>query len=330
MAPTGQFSMQVMQAQSQHEPRIAAFLRDTFGSDAPAKFFDAGFMRWKFFEQHPEWSGGRSYVIEQQDGIVAHACVWPGLHAAHLIDWAASPSAAGAGIAVYRHLMQLAGLVIAIGGSTAARRVLPKIGFKPYGAVEIFARPVRPWRQFQTRPRTNLLRETARLVHHGFWNCVPHHTAPAEWTAHPAARATLQFPGARSPAVVNYILECPIAKLRYFVISCHGTPRGYFLLNLCGGQCRIVDIFAASDWEAAYRLAIHTAAALPDTCEISAFSSLPRTSILLQAEGFQKRDERPVMVYDPEVRLQSAPPLNLQMVDSDAFFLYSPSYPYLT
>jgi hypothetical protein len=287
-------------------------------------------MRWKFFAQHPEWSGGRSYAIEQQDGIVAHACVWPGLYAVHLIDWAASPKAAGAGIAIYRHLMQLARVVIAIGGSAAARKVLPKIGFKPYGTVEIFARPVRPWRQFQTRPRPSLLREAARLAHHALWNCVPRHAAPAEWTTQPTARATLEFPGARSAAVVNYILECPIADLKYFVISHHGTPSGYFLLNLCSGQCRIVDIFTTSDWQAAYRLAIHTAAALPETCEISAFSSLPRTGVLLRGEAFQKRAERPVMAYDPDARLQNASPLNLQMVDSDAFFLYSPSYPYLT
>jgi len=330
MAPTGQLFMHVTQAQPRHEPEIVELLRGIFGSSAPAEFFDARFMCWKFFAQHPEWSGARSYVIEQQNGIAAHACVWPGLRSAHLIDWAARPSAAGAGIAIYRHLMKLTGAVIAIGGSAAARKVLPKIGFRPYGTVEVFARPVRPWRQFQTRPRPNLLHEIARLAHHVLWNCAPRHAASPEWTAQPAARATLEFQGARSAAVVNYILECPIADLKYFVISRHGAPSGYFMLNLCQGQCRIVDIFVSSNWQAAYRLAIRTAAALPGTCEISAFSSLPEIGALFRDEAFQKRDERPVLVYDPEDRLQAAPTLNLQMVDSDAFCLYNPSYPYLT
>jgi hypothetical protein len=105
-------------------------------------------------------------------------------------------------------------------------------------------------------------------------------------------------------------------------------------LNPVGGQCRIVDIWVDSedrhDWQSAYRSAARAAADLPGTCEVTAASALPWVAEILRRDGFRQRGEKPVALYDPGGRLAGAPPVHLQMVDSDAFFLHSPSYPFVT
>jgi len=334
---------------------IARFLEAKFGSDVPAGFLDGAFLHWKFFAARPDWNGSRSYIAWQGGEVAAHVCAWPlafsgpagNIRALHLIDWAARSDIAGAGTMIYRHLMDLSGSVLAIGGSASARRVLPKIGFKPFGTVEIYARVVRPWRQLRTRPRGSTWREAARLARNTAWSFPPPPAAGPGWSALRVDRAPVELDsvlrraaivdfscGVRTAALLDYLIDCPIASCELFTVSHGGTLRGYFLLNHVGGQSRIIDIFVDSafvaDWLAAYRLAVGAAAARPATCEITAFSSSSWVAEMLRHEGFRLRGEKPVALFDPKGQFNGVLPLNLQMVDSDAFFLYSPSFPYLT
>jgi hypothetical protein len=135
-------------------PQITRLFRGSFGEDVPAEFLDPAFLNWKFFREHPAWRGPRSYVIQQEGAVVAHGCVWPSafhrpsgkVTSCHVLDWAASPQAAGAGVSIYRELIRTGDTAIAIGGSEQARRLLPKLGFQPYGEMRYFARVVRPLR----------------------------------------------------------------------------------------------------------------------------------------------------------------------------------------
>jgi len=162
------------------------------------------------------------------------------------------------------------------------------------------------------------------------------------WSAEPAGRAD-EFPtvvprtfcvGRHSVDQVNYILDCPAADCRYYRLVKNGARRGYFLLNPVGGQCRIIAVQVDSedprDWRSAYRASVRAAAELAATCEVTVASALPWLSETLEQDGFRNRGEKPIMLYDPAGRLAGAPPLHLQMVDSDAFFLYSKSYPFVT
>ncbi len=47
-----------------------------------------------------------------------------------IIDWAASKTAPGAGVAIYQHVLKLTDGLIGVGGSDDAQRVLPRMGFK--------------------------------------------------------------------------------------------------------------------------------------------------------------------------------------------------------
>jgi hypothetical protein len=303
---------------------IGRLIATVFGADLPPRFVDRKFLEWKFFTPRPDWEGPRSFVVRDAGHIVAHACIWPTAFGSHIIDWLSDGSTPGAGVLVYRHLMQLSGTAIVMGGSAQARKLLPKLGFKAYGTLEIYARVIRPWKQFVTRPRGALWREAARLGRNTFWSLARLPKPDRGWSAEPAV----------ATGRIAYMLACPAGDCRFYRISHNGTPCGYFSLNQVNGQCRIIDIDVDSDdradLRAAYRLAASAAANLPETCEITAVSSLPWVAEILRQDGFRLSGDKPVVLYDPQSRLAGAPPPNLQMVDSDAFFLYITIYPFVT
>jgi hypothetical protein len=334
---------------------IAEFFISAFGPGLPPVLLSPQFLQWKFFEERPDWAGSRSYVAQQGDRIAAHACVWPtgfrtpsgNIGCSHLLDWAADPAVAGAGVTLYRHLMQLTDIVLAIGGSRQARRLLPKIGFRPYGTLEYYARVVRPFRQYRQRPRPSPLREIARLGRNTLWSLSPYGAMDPRWSATRREQAgdwldqvvsrfasSTFCPGRRSAASVNYLLACPAAVNSLYSLACDGLERGYFVLNEVQGQTRVVDLFLNSEepaeWEAACRVAFRTAASLATTCEVVAATSLPWLAGIFRGCGFRKSDDRPIMLCDPRQLLTGAPRLQIQMADSDAFYLYDPSFPFLT
>jgi hypothetical protein len=334
---------------------IAAFLTPLFAPGLPAELLSRSLLEWKLFAPRPDWRQPRSYVVRRHGEIVAHAAVWPSefhlpagtLRCGHLVDWAASASSAGSGVTLYQHLMRLPQVVFAIGGSAQARRLLPRIGFTPYGKVQSFARVVRPWKQFTSRPGSAGWRAVARLGRNTAWSIRALPAAGKGWYASPfpsaeplanvlADPAGLQrfLPGRRTPAVVDYLLACPVAKYSLCAISGPNGAAGYFLLNRIGGQCRIIDMQLNTDepehWRMAYRLASCTAVEQPAVCEIVAATALEWLSAILEEDGYVLRQDTPVHLFDPAKHLAGTPPLHFQMVDWDAFYRYDPSFPYLT
>src|SRR5579872_161518 len=153
--------MEVTPAGPEDQEAIAKLLRSIFGSEMSPTLLSPELLKWKFFSPRPGLTGSRSFVIRDADEIVAHGCEWPvsflapagEVFGCHIIDWAARPEAKGTGVHMYQHLMAKNQTVLAIGGSTHARKLLPRLGFKPCGRLDGFARVVRPWRQYRSRPR---------------------------------------------------------------------------------------------------------------------------------------------------------------------------------
>jgi hypothetical protein len=236
--------------------------------------------------------------------------------------------------------------VLAIGGSAQARKLLPKLGFQPRGTLDTFACVVRPWRQYRSRPTRTGWREIARLARNTAWCFRPIEVSERVWRAAPISDVghlpdkAFRVPastfclGVRSALWLQYLLDCPVMNCSLFALSKENVPRGYFLLNEIAGQCRIADLAVDSeaplDWEAAYRVAVATAAKRKTTCEISAVSSLPWLSDVFRSLGFHLRAQAPVMLYDPAQRLVNAPPLHLRMTDNDHCFLFDEMYPFMT
>jgi len=348
--------LEISVATESQQDEIRAFVAPAFtGPGTPDVLNSPQMQRWKAVQPHPGWDGRRNYTLRQNHRIAAHACLWPtgfrtssgDVTCSHILDWAADPTVAGSGVAVYRHLMQLTDIVLAIGGSAQARRLLPRIGFKPYATLDYYARVIRPIRQYLSRPKASAIREMARLGRNIIWSFPAAHSQGSYWSAihRPAAGTWLddvvsQFKpqsfcaGSRSSTFVNYLLSCPAAACSLYSLSSRGFDRGYFILNEVRGQTRIIDLFLKSedprDWKSAFRVAVATAASIASTCEISMATSLPWFTELLRTCGFRKCNDRPVMLYDPRGLLVNAPPLNIQMVDSDAYYLHDLSYPFLT
>jgi hypothetical protein len=331
---------------------ISELLTGVFKSEPQTVSFRRDVLRWKYFSPHPQWEGPRSYAVKHGDSLVAHGGVWPlclrnqgkSVSAIHLIDWAATKGAPGAGILLVRKFAQMADILLTIGGSSDTRAILPKLGYKHANNLRYFARVVRPWRQFRTSPNRNW-KAPLRLARNTLWS-FGSQRVPQSWDAvqiskfddsHQSVLANSSgnvLRPWRTPSSLNYMLSCPAAKFSAFLILEHQKPRGYFMLARLSRQTRIIEIRLDTDnkqsWLAACRLATHVAAQDPLTCEIVAASSQEALASIFTEIGFRFRRSDPIYCYDPHELLADFSGLGLSMLDGDACFLSDPDHPYLT
>ncbi len=329
-------------------PGIVQLLQSAFNAPADAPYLDRTLLSWKYFEAGPEWDGSRSYVLAQEDRLVAHACAWPvrivsrtGLHMAIcLLDWASARELPGMGMMLARKLAQLAPIALSIGGSDMTRQIMPRIGFRQKGELLSYARVLRPWLQFRTRPSEPPPKSLLRLARNAVWSMRP--TAWREsWSARPLASADNAVSGVGQPGsihhadLLDFVLRCPGARVTAFDLLRLDTPRGYLVLSRVGGQSRIADLRICSDtlgeWKSAYAAAVETAKQDRDAAELIAVGSDSVTIKALEDNGFFPRDRRPVFVSDPQHRIPEEDyPLHLDMLDDDLSYLNIREQPYLT
>jgi hypothetical protein len=135
-----------------------------------------------------------------------------------------------------------------------------------------------------------------------------------------------------SAATLNYVLGCPGANCRAFTLSFLGKRVGYLILCRPAGQVRVVDLRIRSqeprDWAAAYSVALDLAWQDRLGNEIMSFGSTELAREALAANGFTKVASRVVRVCDKGKILKDLPPLQLQSITTDAFFLSVASHEY--
>ncbi len=302
-------------------------------------------MRWKYFDPHPFWEGSRSYVLESGTQMAAHGCVVPirfltesgPVTSCCIIDWAANPAFPGAGALLYQRLYRLTGTMLGIGGSDAARKVLPRMGFQVRAELDTFVRVARPFSLFRAKTKSDWKstahfgRNVARLFR-------PIAPVPAGWSARRVEQfdATLNpvlpRPGAvrgavceRSAAFLNYILACPVAAMSGFTLSNAGELAGYCVLSRSEHQSRIADLWIASerpeDWRVAYGLAARLALKDRDVSEVAASASEPRGRKAIQGAGLYARESMPIFLHDPKARLAGSPEVRIGALENDFFYL---------
>lgn len=301
---------------------VMRFLRTVFGVRESHRMFQQDVLRWKCFAPHPFWKGSRGYALRYKGDIAAFGSVVPcrfltatgTVASCNVIDWAASKAVPSAGILLYKHIQGIAGTMINIGGTDAARQVLPLIGFQARAEIHHCTRVVRPWRHFrQTHPKDwksplRLARDYQELGHavrHGAgaltarrvdrFDSIPAHD--------------LRGPGMteRTPELLNYFLTCPAARIDGYLLERDHTPVGYVLLSRTARECRIADLWIHSadgaPWTDAYATATAVARTDPNTTCITAAASLPVQTGALERAGFRRTHTEPVLVLDPEGRL---------------------------
>ena len=144
---------------------MATSFRPTMPADAGAivgLFEEAGMhpniepqhLDWNYWQPRPDWPEPRSFVLTDGTELIAHLALVPGSYAGrtrrvkvgHLIDWAASPRAPVAGIALLNLIGQHGHAVLAVGGSAQTLEILPHIGFQAVGTCTGYVRALYPWR----------------------------------------------------------------------------------------------------------------------------------------------------------------------------------------
>lgn len=327
-------------------PAIAAFLERIFGFPAGMPLVEPRHLDWKAWQERRDWSGSRGYVMARHGQIDAHAIVVPlcctdgkqRFRFVHLIDWAADPAAVGSGVSLLKRIAQMVDAVIAVGGSQATQKVLPGLGFKAWGNVTRFARPVRPFRRFATQKFTpRLLAQVARGL---LWSAQAASLRPKGWNVAPVRAEELfatgiswphgaegAFTFARTAEAMAYFLRCPATPMALYSVMKANRARGYFLLAFAPGHARIADFYIDSvdreDWRILAELAVAQARDNPDVAEVVAMASEPVTCGALLDSGFHVRGSSPLRVLPAKGLALPSGKIRFQMIDSDFAYLHS-------
>ncbi|HVN98768.1 MAG TPA: hypothetical protein VMT49_01900 [Steroidobacteraceae bacterium] len=304
--------------------QLQVLAASAFESRAPLAFVDRAMLQWKFWSPRPDFARPRSYVVESQGRIVAHAGLWPvtvdGLAGVHLIDWMAAPDEPGAGVFLHQHMAEQFDFQLSIGGAQAALEILPALGFTPIGTAWSWARPLRPLRQIAHHQQRN-------------WRLAPRYLRNLSWSLWPRRRgddghACTLVPDCsnaqRSAAFFEYLRGCPGAQVLCFSIADASGPVGEFALAVVALQARIAGIWlqrpTVENWTLALECAQRAALAHSDACEIvfraaagASRLAAPRAGMhLVATEQVCTRGRDGAAVH---------PALDFQLCDNDAVFL---------
>jgi hypothetical protein len=329
-------------------PRLAALFKNMLGMSPGSPGLDPKFMAWKYWEPRADWNEARSYVLEKEGVILAHAGIWPltftfqsGANPARgiqMIDWAAASDAAGAGLALLRRLVAMFDFIYSVGGSDATRRILPIFGFRPCAKAWRAARPVRPIGQILTHQTKNW-KLLPRLFRNYIWSRYPIETLDHGWTAHqvsPDQFISCADPlcSARSQAFFEYLHRCPTADFTLWQIAESNVSIGFFSLALVRGQARIAGLWLRDSkqetWKTAYLLAQRTARSIKSVFEIVAGGTEGVSAEAATQAGLRVRETVPVYLFVPKSKCNFPEGFQFQLADDDEAFLDSGSYSYLT
>jgi len=305
---------------------------------------DPQHLHWKYWQERPEWTGSRSYVLTDGKEVLAHGAIIPAtrvggsgrVRMAHLIDWAARSTEFGAGVALLKHVGRLTEMLYGIGGSADTIRILPQIGFRTCATVTGYVRPLSP-RNLWREARGAGLRIGPRVARSALWILTASRPSLKGWSASPLsggeiARIVPVLPQPRrdlavierGEALFRYMLACPIVPVALYGLEYAGRVRGYFLLAFAPGQTRLADAWVDSDeladWRALVGCALREARRRGRAAELAAWASEPLLMQALVDNGFHRRFTLPVMLR-AGAQANSDPAPRIQMLDNDALYL---------
>jgi hypothetical protein len=327
-------------------PELTSFLREVFDFPPDAPSLHPELMRWKYFDPHPWWPNGRSYILENSGSIAAHGCVTPVrfvlegrvIDSAQVIDWAASRNSPGGGLMIYRHCLSLIGALLAIGGSDITRRLIPSLKwFAKRRDMTLYARPLHAMGYFHGR-RNSSARTAAKIGRNFAWSVWPRLPRTGQWRCdvvpkleHVSTPSGSFIVIERTSEWLNFLLRCPTARFQPLLLSRSAKPCGHALVSFIGPQIRIVDfaidLSDSNEWLAALSAVIRWAASQPGVAEIAAGSSLQFFHSLYTTAGMRVQGTWPVHVADPKGLLSADTELEINFLIGDASFLYDRNYP---
>ena len=291
-------------------------------------------LHWKLWAPREDYTEPRSYVLERNGNIIAHAGIWPillrtsagSVRGCHLFDWAADSRALGAGVAIVQRIGEMFDFVYAIGGAQMTQKIIPAIGFKKVGEEWAAARPLRPFRQVLTHQYKDW-RMPARLVRNAMWSVIPMSLRAGGWAIQegPADEndRAASPDNLRSSTFFRYLQTCPTAEIKVFEIRKDDHNAGRFALSLLCNQARIAGIWlndpSSENLYAGYALAQQVARTAGVAYEITSTGSRQLSEQAAVSSGLRIRKRTPIYLLSfGEVQLPAT--FDFQMADTDAVF----------
>ena len=318
------------------EERLIDFLIRVFAADPEAPFLAPSLLRWKYWEPRADWPGPRSFVLERDGRIAAHAGIWPvtvktgakSERGVHMIDWASDPQAPGSGVALLQRLTKSYDFVYAVGGSDMTQSILPKFGFRNVAEALTWARPIRPWRQM-LQHQSKDWRLPLRLARNIWWSAAPPRVIEPGWAAvEPdagGAEGLAVLASERDESFFRYLRQCPAARCLTFDIVNKGRKAGFFALSVLREQTRLAGVWlerpSSENWRTAFHLAQGAALKYTGTSELVARCATQASAAAAGQAGMRLRARTPVFLFRKDFG-SGALPLQFHLCDDyDALLL---------
>jgi len=331
---------------------LIAFLCRIFGMTREARSIQPSLLRWKGFDPHPFWpvdrGASRTFAAWHKGQIVSTGCLTPLLYrydgitvSGHgIIDWAADRKVPGGGVLIYQTLLKLTDVQVGIGGSDDAVRVMPKMRFETRQTIGTYRRlsnpllrgdtpkdwktPARMGRDLLRRASQGSLSGSGRLNARRIQSFV---SSAGDEIPMPEPALPDRVVSVRTAEFLDYILQCPSARMEAYVFEDEFRSRGYCVLSRVGTEARIADLWIqAAGPEAGWREAVSLATELAESQACGSVtiraSAPPELRLALVEQGFRLEGESPFFVKDPQKKL---PPAGVEfqfsMIDNDAAYL---------
>ncbi len=316
---------------------LTTLFAEAFDSPPDSSLFDPALMAWKYWDPREDWTEPRSYVLEKDSRIIAHAGLWPAkfgegqseMRGVQMIDWAAAKDSPGAGLTLVQKFARMFDFIYSIGGSDATRKVLPAFGFVELTRAWTAARPLHPLRQILSHQQRNW-KLGPRLIRNWLSSKSPARRTSSGWkvaalkTADISVSANSWFTP-RNAAFFEYFLRCPVVKYRLYGLSDESGPRGHFALGVVRGQARLSALSLRNagleSLRNAYTLAQQSALGLTDACEIAASGTAGVSGDAAVEAGLRMIQTTPVYFFSQNGKFAFPENFQFQLSDDDAAFL---------
>jgi len=325
---------------------LISFLARSFSASPDTEFLQPDLLHWKLWAEREDYSEPRSYVLERNGEIVAHAGIWPMMlststetvRGCHLFDWASDARVLGSGVALLKHITEMFDFLFAIGGSEMTRKILPAIGFKRVGESWTAGRPLRPLRQAFSHQTRNW-KLPVRFARNTLWSLFPVSSDLNGWEItegfgeNGGDLSTSRHPSYayRSNGFFRYLQACPTGQVSVFQIHQDSQNVGHLALNFLHHQARILGVWlnspCAEHLRMTYLLAQHAARKTSTAFEVVAGGSTPTSESAAVSAGLKICSRTPVYLSCPKGGLPPLPS-EFQIADTDAIFMSAgrPSY----
>jgi hypothetical protein len=327
-----------------HYHEAIAFLTGVFPRSQDAPIANRELRHWKYYAAHPFAKESRCYVFRDEEGLTAHAGFSPVQYATadgirtsfQVIDWAGAPRRPGAGFLLFQALWKEADSHLGVGGSNDAVRLMRRIPtLRKVDQMVHCAYPLRPWKLLLESPWS--WKSPLKLARSGKWHLARRRFNLDKWKATPVERvsetdASLLVPATdgsysplrRVPELLNYWLECPVAKVGAWRLEYAGAAAGFLVLAFLRSEVRIVDLVISTPsapLAEAFALAIDLAAQDREACEVSGASSAAPVIHAMVDAGMIPRGTSEIFLGDPGRVFPRKQPIEVNLTIGDGFYL---------